>query len=300
MWDPILNKGAIWTYWEGAYRDTGRDEGATLVIQNGNKKGWFWYIPLHDNIVSVGVVAPFDYLFKGRGNYAQTYDEEVEKCPGVKERVVEGEARHRLLRDEGLLVPLEAGGRRRLGARRRRVRLSRSAVLVGRAAGARSPASWPPTRSSRGLRRATRRRRSSASGDRLFNEGVDRMRRLVCEYYDGFSFGNMVRQYPQLRGTLTDLLIGDLFNDRVDKVWGPLESLYEPGKPPIPTWDAGTPADQADDKSNMLVLPEGRTGSSGVPAVSASQKKLACRRHCPKGVLDRRFAESLSGDAYAA
>ena len=63
----MLNKGAIWTYWEGAYRDTGRDEGATLVIQTGNKKGWFWYIPLHDNIVSVGVVAPFDYLFKGRG-----------------------------------------------------------------------------------------------------------------------------------------------------------------------------------------------------------------------------------------
>ena len=71
VWDPILNKGAIWTYWEGAYRDSGRDEGATLVIQNGNKQGWFWYIPQHDNIVSVGVVAPFDYLFKGRGPYAR-------------------------------------------------------------------------------------------------------------------------------------------------------------------------------------------------------------------------------------
>ena len=32
-WDPILNKGAIWTYWEGAYRDVGRDEGATVVNQ---------------------------------------------------------------------------------------------------------------------------------------------------------------------------------------------------------------------------------------------------------------------------
>src|SRR5262244_432722 len=30
LWDPVLNKGAIWTYWEGDYRDTGRDEGATL------------------------------------------------------------------------------------------------------------------------------------------------------------------------------------------------------------------------------------------------------------------------------
>jgi hypothetical protein len=49
-----------------------------------------------------------------------------------------------------------------------------------------------------------------------FNEGVDRMRRLVCEFYDGFSFGRLMREYPQLRGTVTDLLIGDLFNDSVD------------------------------------------------------------------------------------
>src|SRR5687767_8225804 len=72
VWDPILNKGAIWTYWKGAYRDTGRDEGATLVIQTGSKNGWFWYIPQHDDIVSVGVVGAFDYLFKGRGPYAET------------------------------------------------------------------------------------------------------------------------------------------------------------------------------------------------------------------------------------
>jgi len=48
VWDPVLNKGAIWTYWEGAYRDTGRDEGATLVLQTPDRKGWFWYIPQHD------------------------------------------------------------------------------------------------------------------------------------------------------------------------------------------------------------------------------------------------------------
>src|SRR5574339_159614 len=59
VWDPILNKGAIWTYWKGAYRDSGKDAGATLVIQNGNRQGWFWYIPLHDDVTSVGVVAPF-------------------------------------------------------------------------------------------------------------------------------------------------------------------------------------------------------------------------------------------------
>src|SRR6266511_2721474 len=90
VWDPVLNKGAIWTYWEGAYRDTGRDEGATMVLQTANKNGWFWYIPLHKNIVSVGVVAPFDYLFKNRTSYEQAYQEEVERCSAVKERVSSG------------------------------------------------------------------------------------------------------------------------------------------------------------------------------------------------------------------
>ena len=55
VWDPVLNKGAIWTYWKGAYRDSGRDEGATMVLQTANKNGWFWYIPQHNDIISVGV-----------------------------------------------------------------------------------------------------------------------------------------------------------------------------------------------------------------------------------------------------
>jgi hypothetical protein len=91
----------------------------------------------------------------------------------------------------------------------------------------------------------------------VFNEGVDRMRRLVCEYYDGFSFGEFVRTYPHLRGTVTDLLIGDLFTDRVDSVWQPMESLYPPGKMPPPRWDSGTPPQVAQNKANELILPEG-------------------------------------------
>lgn len=89
IWDPILNKGAIWTYWENVQRDSGKDEGATVVIQTPNRQGWFWFIPLHNNRVSLGVVAPFDYLFKGRGSHEQTYMEEVEQCPFVVERLAE-------------------------------------------------------------------------------------------------------------------------------------------------------------------------------------------------------------------
>ena len=257
VWDPVLNKGAIWTYWEGAYRDTGRDEGATMVLQTANKNGWFWYIPLHDNTVSVGVVAPFDYLFKSRGSYAQTYDEEVERCPAVKERVSTGKRvtgyfatkdysyRSRQVSGDGwvlvgdafgFLDPLYSSG---VLLALKSGEMAADAIVEGFAKGDTSGAQlgkWGP----------------------VFNQGVDRMRRLVCEYYGGFSFGNFVRNFPHLQGTITDLLIGDLFTGRVDKVWGPMESLYEPGKSPIPSWDAGTPAERAVDKANELIIPAGR------------------------------------------
>ena len=257
LWDPILNKAAIWTYWEGAYRDVGRDAGATLVIQTGDRKGWFWYIPLHNDVVSCGVVKPAGELFKGRKDYAQTYVEEVENCPGVKERVAKA------TRATGYFATKDYSYRSKQVA-------GDGWVLVGDAFGFLDPLY------SSGVLLALKSGEMAAdaiveglvngdtSGAQLgkwgapFNAGVDRMRRLVCEYYDGFSFGKMVRQYPEMRGTLTDLLIGDLFTDRVDTVWAPLESLYEPGKKPIPTWDAGTPADAAADKGNELTLPEGR------------------------------------------
>jgi hypothetical protein len=92
----------------------------------------------------------------------------------------------------------------------------------------------------------------------MFNEGVDRMRRLVCEYYNGFSFGAFVRAYPELRGTVTDLLIGDLFTNRVDKVWAPMETLYASDHQRIPEWHEGTSPDVATHKINELVLPDGR------------------------------------------
>jgi flavin-dependent dehydrogenase len=269
VWDPVLNKGAIWTYWEGAYRDTGRDEGATMVIQTSSKNGWFWYIPLHNDIVSVGVVAPFDYLFKNRpsaassgspennASYAQTYHEELDRCTAVKERVSIGRraAGYFATKDYsyratkvagdgwvmvgdawGFLDPLYSSG---VLLALRSGELAAGAIVEGLAAGDTSAAQlgkWGPA----------------------FNKGVDRMRRLVCEYYDGFSFGAFVRQYPELRGTVTDLLIGDLFTDRVDTVWQPMESLYPPGKSPIPPWNAGLPPEAAPEKANELFVPDGR------------------------------------------
>ncbi|MGE5193293.1 MAG: NAD(P)/FAD-dependent oxidoreductase [Deltaproteobacteria bacterium] len=255
-WDPVLNKGAIWTYWEGAYRDTGRDEGATLVLQTVNRQGWWWYIPLHNDTVSVGVVAPFDYLFKGRGTHEETYEEEVERCPAVKQRV--STARRKtgyfatkdysyrskqvagdgwvLIGDAfGFLDPLYSSG---VLLALKSGELAADAVVEGLEKGDVSAAQlgkWGP----------------------IFNQGVDRMRRLVCEYYDGFSFGRFVKTFPHLKGIITDLLIGDLFTERVDAAWQPMESLYPPEKKPIPSWTAEAPPELAANKLNELYLPSG-------------------------------------------
>jgi len=256
LWDPVLNKGAVWTYWEGAYRDTGRDEGATIVIQTPNKQGWWWNIPLHNNIVSIGVVAPFDYLFKGRGSHEQIYNEEKEKTPDIVRRVagakqftgffatkdysyrskecagdgwvLVGDAFGFLdpLYSSGVLLALKSG------------QLAADAIADGLSKGDVSKAqigTWGPA----------------------FNQGVDRMRRLVCEYYDGFSFGKFVKSFPHLKNLVTDLLIGDLFTDRVDQVWEPMESLYPAEKKTIPPWTAPANAEVAQTKVNELFLPAG-------------------------------------------
>jgi flavin-dependent dehydrogenase len=257
LWDPVLNKGAIWTYWQGAYRDTGRDEGATMVLQTPDRKGWFWYIPLHDDIVSVGVVAPFDYLFKNRNGHEQTYQEEVERCPAVEQRVSGA------TRVTGYFVTRDYSYRSKQVA-------GEGWVLVGDAFGFLDPlyssgvllalksGELAANAIVEGLERGDTSAAQLGRWGGEFNEGVDRMRRLVCEYYDGFSFGRFVREYPELRGTVTDLLIGDLFTPRVDKVWGPMESLYDAAKKPIPTWKDGVPSQNIPEKANELILPDGR------------------------------------------
>src|SRR5205085_8218885 len=58
-----------------------------------------------------------------------------------------------------------------------------------------------------------------------FVAGMDRMRRLVCEFYDGFSFGRFVKQYPHLKDRVTDVLIGDLFKDDVDVLWPLIDQM---------------------------------------------------------------------------
>src|SRR5947199_9412855 len=65
-----------------------------------------------------------------------------------------------------------------------------------------------------------------------FLKGMDRIRRLVCEFYDGLSFGRFVRKHPHLKGLVTDVLIGDVFKDEVDVLWPLMDEMRAEQKMP--------------------------------------------------------------------
>jgi flavin-dependent dehydrogenase len=222
--DTELKKGAVWTYWKGAIRDTGRDAGATLVLQTKGKKGWFWWIPLHNDIVSVGIVRAFDELFEGGRSHEEIYNEEVENCIEIKRRVENATRCDRfyatkdysykarrwagpgwvLIGDaHGFLDPLYSSG-----------------VLLALTSG-----SFAADAIAEGLKKDDLSEAQLGKWGPEFREGMDRMRRLVVEYYDGFSFGAFVRRYPHFKGHLTDILIGNLFNDHVGEVFKYMDEM---------------------------------------------------------------------------
>jgi flavin-dependent dehydrogenase len=226
-WDPVLKKAALWTYWKGAQRDTGKDEGATLVIQTQGKKGWFWYIPQHDGDISVGVVADYDYLFKDRGgekDLERIYFEEVDRCPGLKPRLANA-TRSDIFR----------------AAKEYTYRATKAAgdgwVLVGDAFGFLDPlyssgvllaltsGAMAADAIAEGLAKGDTSEKQLRKWEPTFTAGMDRMRRLVCAYYDGFSFGRFVRKHPHLKDRVTDVLIGDVFDGKVDVLWPLMDEM---------------------------------------------------------------------------
>lgn len=225
-WDPELKKAAIWTYYKGAQRDSGRDEGATLVMQLEEKKGWFWYIPLQDNTVSVGVVADFDYLFTGRGtkDLEQIYLQEVQRCPGLIPKVANAER----------VAPVKA-------AKEYSYKSSQVAgdgwVMVGDAFGFLDPlyssgillafksGALAADAICEGLKTGDTSAAKLGAWGEDYIKGMERMRRLVCEFYDGMSFGKLVKRHPHLKGTITDMLIGDIFREDVDQIIAPMDEL---------------------------------------------------------------------------
>ena len=210
--DADLNKIAIFTYYAGAKRDPGLDEGATTVAYIPDK-GWFWYIPLSDDSVSVGVVAEADYLYRDTRDPEAILAREADACVWIKDHLapgrrtepvrVTGEFSYRaeeiggdgfcLIGDAfsfldpvfstGVFMALKSG------------EMAADAVHVGLEKGAINAATF-------------------ADYGRDMRWALDQFRQLVLSFYSQtFSFRDFLGTHPDLHSQLVDALVGNVFAD---------------------------------------------------------------------------------------
>ena len=210
--DADLNKIAVWSYYEGATRDAGLDEGATTVAYVP-QKGWFWYIPLRSNIVSVGVVGEPGYLYRDSRDPNVIFHREAQACAWIRDHLsagrqvepvrVTGEYSYHSKRIGGdgfclvgdafaFLDPLFSTG---VFLALKSGELAADAIHAGLAGGDVSAAHFDHYY-------ATQRR------------AVMSFRALVRAFYDlSFSFREFLQVYPHLHPLIVDTLVGNVLTD---------------------------------------------------------------------------------------
>jgi flavin-dependent dehydrogenase len=239
MKDPYLNKVAVWTYYKGSKREAGIDEGQTTVAMIPDK-GWFWHIPQHRDMVSVGVVAEGKYLARdGVREPAKIFQREIESNAWIKDHLSTGEqvgpyyitseysfhSRH--CGSEGLLLvgdafcfldPVFSSGL---------MLALKSGVMAADAVHEAIVArDFSPERFSH---YAT-----------ALRQGIENMRKLVYAFYDeNFSFKKVIDKYPALAGDITDCLSGDVNKDftplwNAIREFAPLPEELPVGQPLLP------------------------------------------------------------------
>lgn len=224
--DPKLNKVAVWTYYRGAKRDEGIDAGATTVAFVP-EKGWFWYIPQHNDRVSVGVVAEGKYLARGGVKDPKAiFEREIHENKWIEEHLATGEpvgpyyitseysfhSRH--CGCEGLLLvgdafcfldPVFSSGL---------MLALKSGVAAGDAVHEALVADdLAPER--------------FADYAALIRQGVENMRKLVYAFYaPDFSFKQVIDRYPELAADITDCLSGDVNKD-FSRLWSAIREFVD-------------------------------------------------------------------------
>lgn len=226
--DPRLKKATIWTYWENAHRDPGKDEGATLIMQTPEKKSWFWYIPLQDNVVSVGCTGSLSYMFgPGHQGAEAIYQRELERCPAMQKRLSNATrcTDYFTTKDFSYYAKEGAGS---------------GWVLVGDAFGFIDPVY------SSGVFLALKGgeycadavhdalQRNDLTGPRLgqwqplYRQGIENFKKLVYAFYaEGFSFASFLKTHPEYKAHMVDILVGDVFKPGVSDIFDAM-GLIEP------------------------------------------------------------------------
>jgi len=229
--DPQLKKIALWTYFKGAKRDPGLDEGATTVAYLPDK-GWFWYIPLSGDMVSVGIVAERDYLFNGSTkDHKEIFQREVQNNQWIKEHLAEAE---------------QTGEYRITGeySYRNRYCASEGLVLAGDALGFLDPvfSSGVFLALKSGVMLADEIDSALRKGDLSANSfdqygkrmqsSIETMRKIVYAFYDkDFSFGDIAKRGEHLRAALTDCLIGNVDDNEFRELFDAMSDVADLPEP---------------------------------------------------------------------
>jgi flavin-dependent dehydrogenase len=210
--DPELNKVAVWSYYKGAKRDPGLDEGATTVAYVP-EKGWFWYIPLHSDTVSVGIVGEPGYLYRDTRDPSAIFAREAAACSWIRDHIASGEQiepvrvtaeysyHSRRIGGDGFCLAGDAfafldpifssGVFLALKSGELAADALHEALLADDVCAARFDAYLEKQR-----------------------QAVASFRRLVLAFYDPtFSFREFLGEYPQLRSLVVDTLVGNVFGD---------------------------------------------------------------------------------------
>lgn len=220
-----LKKAAIWTYYRGARRDSGVDEGATIILHTKDKQTWFWFIPLLDDVTSVGVVGDVDYVLKQETTPERTFETELSRCENMMARLAKAERteEYRVTREFSYSAKRPAGD---------------GWVLIGDAFGFVDPiyssgvflalksAEMAADCVIEGLKRGDTSSAQLGKWVPEYQAGVELIRKLVHAFYtDDFSFGRFIKAYPQHQGNLTDLLVGKLFKPGVGEIFNDMDAF---------------------------------------------------------------------------
>jgi flavin-dependent dehydrogenase len=196
-------------------------------MQTIAKDSWFWFIPLSNNITSIGCVGDTDYMLKRGCDTDAVYQQELEKCPGLQSRLESSERIGKLhvIKEYSYWTTKHAG---------------EGWGLVGDALGFIDPiySSGVYFALVMGEKAADAVIDGLAKGDVSaaqlgrwcdeFKGGVGWIRKLVEAFYTKeFSFGSFMKANPNFRGNLTDLLIGRIFYDGVGEIFGKMDPVLE-------------------------------------------------------------------------
>ena len=231
-----LKKAAIWGYFDGAARLGAGNAEVTCILHTESKDAWFWYIPLHDGTVSVGLVGDNDFLLKRGGSPQQTFEAEMKNCPGVRRRLQDATltGRFHVAKEFSYTTKQQTGD---------------GWVLVGDAGGFIDPiyssgvylalksAVMASENITEGLHRNDLSQETLGRWTGHYEEGVNWIRKLVRTFYTNeFSFASFMKAYPQHAENLTNLLIGRVFDGTPGKIFDDLDPWLEKVKAgePVP------------------------------------------------------------------